>query len=58
MSIFNLWSEEDFISFAKSLNDQKDQIDDEVKNGGKPLEARIGLIDSNGKVEINFTEAI
>ena len=54
----NLQSEKDVKLLDKALDDQKDKIEDEVKNGGRPLEARIGLLDSNGLVEITFTQAI
>ena len=52
----NLASEEAFDSFADSLDELKSAAEDEVKNGGKPLEVRIGLMNSDGEVELIFTE--
>ena len=54
----NLQSEEDIKDLVKSIDDINDSIEDEVKNGGRPLEVRFGLMDSIGKVELIFSEAM
>ena len=54
----DLKSGEDFANFDKSLSDLKDLAEDEVKKGGRPLEVRIGLMNSSGMVELIFTEAM